>query len=201
MFGSSTMSGGSANVVYERVKWQMSPGGRWGMKKNRTINGPGILVALLSSAGLAPIAQAAQSVARQWNEELIGAIRIDLARPTVHARNLFHVSVAMWDSWAAYDPTADTFLIREHAFADDVETARAETISYAAYRVLKERFAISPGAATSLPRFDARMAALGYDKNFTSTVGESPAALGNRIAQAVIQFGLNDNSNEAHGYP
>ena len=33
---------------------------------------------------------AQHSVARDWNEELLDAIRIDFARPTVHARNLFH---------------------------------------------------------------------------------------------------------------
>lgn len=140
------------------------------------------------------------SVARQWNEQLLSAIRRDLARPTVHARNLFHVSAAMWDGWAVYDSTADTFLISEHATANDSQAAREETISYAAYRVLRARFATSPGAMTSLASFDAKMAALGYDKNFTSTVGNSPAALGNRIGQAVIQFGLADHSNEAGGY-
>ena len=31
------------------------------------------------------------------------AIRRDVPRPTVHARNLFHVSIAMWDAWAAGD--------------------------------------------------------------------------------------------------
>ena len=35
-----------------------------------------------------------QSVARQWNELLLQSIRGDFARPTVHARNLYHVSVA-----------------------------------------------------------------------------------------------------------
>ncbi|MBI4719023.1 MAG: vanadium-dependent haloperoxidase [Planctomycetes bacterium] len=140
------------------------------------------------------------SIARQWNEELLSAIRRDFARPTVHARNLFHVSLAMWDAWAAYDPLADTFLVSEHAFAADVATARDEAISFAAYRVLRARFAASPGAALSLASFDARMAALGYDRNFTSTLGDSPAALGNRIAGAVLQFGYADHSNELLGY-
>lgn len=140
------------------------------------------------------------SVARQWNELMISAIRRDLARPTVHARNLFHVSLAMYDAWTSFDPTADSFLTHEHSAAVDVEAARAEAVSFAAYRVLKSRFATSPGAAISLPSFDARMTALGYDKDFTSTVGNSPAALGNRIAQAVLAFGLADHSNEAGGY-
>ncbi|WNH08384.1 hypothetical protein [Thalassobellus suaedae] len=39
-----------------------------------------------------------KSVARLWNEALLDAIRRDYARPTVHARNLFHTSVAMYDA-------------------------------------------------------------------------------------------------------
>src|SRR3954453_17902178 len=45
-------------------------------------------------------------VARVWDEAMLDAIRRDLPAPTTHARNLFHVSAAMWDAWAAYDPTA-----------------------------------------------------------------------------------------------
>ena len=56
------------------------------------------LIFLLAATG----ANAQQSVARQWNEQVLEAIRHDYARPTVHARNLFHVSVAMYDAWAAY---------------------------------------------------------------------------------------------------
>jgi FMN-dependent NADH-azoreductase len=48
----------------------------------------------------------AQSVARQWNEALLGTIRLDYSAPTVHSRNLFHLSAAMYDAWAAYDPRA-----------------------------------------------------------------------------------------------
>lgn len=140
------------------------------------------------------------SAAREWNEQMLAAIRRDLARPTIHARNLFHVSLAMYDAWASYDPYSDTFLTHVQATADDLEAARAESISFAAYRVLRTRFASSPGAAASLASFDGKMTALGYDRNFTSTVGDSPAAIGNRIAQAVLAFGLADHSNEAGGY-
>ncbi|MGB1242664.1 MAG: hypothetical protein ACPG49_09085, partial [Chitinophagales bacterium] len=51
------------------------------------------------------------SIARQWNEKILDAIRGDFARPTVHARNLFHTSVAMYDAWAAYDSIADTYFL------------------------------------------------------------------------------------------
>src|SRR5437868_14304158 len=82
--------------------------------------------------------QPAQSVARRWDEALLDAIRRALPNPPVHARNLFHVSVAMWDAWAAYDPTAMGYLFKEKLNVDrcDVGAARNEAISYAAYRVL-----------------------------------------------------------------
>ena len=44
------------------------------------------------------------------------------------------------------------------------------------------------------------MDALGYDRGITTTDGDSPAALGNRIAEAVIAFGWVDGSNEANNF-
>ncbi|MEE2662544.1 MAG: vanadium-dependent haloperoxidase [Myxococcota bacterium] len=142
----------------------------------------------------------AQSIARQWNEALLSAIRVDFARPTVHARNLWHTSVAMWDAWAAYDETALNYLHDEKMSAVDVAAARAETLSYACYRILEERFLGSPGEIESLAAFDALMAAHGYDINITTTFGATPAALGNRIAETVLEFGYLDNSNELGNY-
>ena len=77
-----------------------------------------------------------RSVARVWDEALLDAIRRDVPAPTVHARNLFHTSAAMWDAWAAYDPDADGYFVHEKLEADDVQAAREAAISYAAYRIL-----------------------------------------------------------------
>lgn len=146
------------------------------------------------------IAAAQQSVARQWNEELLEAIRNDDAGPPVHSRNLFHTSAAMYDAWAAYDDRAQGWLFREKHVAANVDKARAEAISYAAYRVLSHRFAKSPGAAGTLASFDVRMAALGYDIAYTYTRGNDPGAVGNRIAAAYIDYGYTDGSNEPNDY-
>ena len=140
------------------------------------------------------------SVARRWDEALLDAIRRALPAPTVHARNLFHVSAAMWDAWAAYDPQASGYFVSEKHTAPDVTAARNEAISYAAYRVLTERYIKSVGADASLSEFDDLMDSLCYPINVTTTVGDSPAAVGNRIAKAVIAYGLADGSNQATGY-
>jgi hypothetical protein len=140
------------------------------------------------------------SVARQWNEQLLQAIRNDTARPPVHARNLYHVSAAMWDAWAVYDPVAKGVFAVEKLTAKDVEAAREEAISFAAYRMIQHRYQNSPGAAATMANIDAHMDLLGYDRHFTSTVGTSPAAVGNRCAQMVIDAGLADGSNEINNF-
>jgi len=144
----------------------------------------------------------AQSVARQWNDEQLAAIRLDLARPTVTARNLYHVSAAMWDAWAAFDPAAAAVIAVDipDMSAGDVSAARNMAISYAAYRVLNNRYASSPNAAASLAAFTARMNTLGYDPTYTGTAGGTPADLGNAIGAAVIAFGLVDGSNQQNAY-
>ena len=140
------------------------------------------------------------SVARLWNEAALASIRGDLARPTVHARNLFHVSLAMWDAWAVYDDVAAAILSRERITASDIPAAREEAISFATYRVLRTRFAGSPSANSLLSSYDDLMEELGYDLSITTTEGNSPAAVGNRIAERVLAFGLTDGSNESEGF-
>ncbi len=168
---------------------------------------------LPAASAFGAIGQPGRSVARLWDEQLLAAIRIDIPKPPAHARNLFHLSVAMWDAWAAYSPTAVGYLVTEKHSAADVEAARAEAISHAAYRLLKYRFPVGyldidfkpchPNDAISQAAFDAQMDALGYDRTITTTEGDSPAALGNRIAAAVIAYGQTDGSNEGVGlcYP
>src|SRR5713101_83141 len=140
------------------------------------------------------------SVARRWDEALLDAIRRSLPNPPVHARNLFHVSVAMWDAWAAYDTTASGYLFKEKLNAPDVPAARNEAISYAAYRVLSARFIKAVGADKSLSEFDDLMDALCLPIANAGTDGASPAAVGNRIAKGVLEYGKTDGSNEANGY-
>lgn len=140
------------------------------------------------------------SVARRWDEALLDAIRRDVPMPTVHARNLFHVSAAMWDAWAAYSPDAAGYFVDEKHTASDIAAARNEAISYAAYRILERRYMNAGGASDSIPEFDALMAALCYPTEVTTTEGDSPAAVGNRIAAAILAFGLADGSNEQGGY-
>lgn len=159
------------------------------------------------------IGNAQHSVAREWNEELLEAIRRDYARPTIHARNLFHSSILMYDAWAVFNSTAETLFLGKSfagytvdfngiATPSDVDAATHEIMSYALYRLLTHRFANSPNATTTLAAFTTRFQSYGYDVNFTSTdySGGSYAALGNYFAEKMIAFGMQDGSNEADEY-
>lgn len=155
---------------------------------------------------------AQHSVARIWNEALLQSIREDFARPPIHARNLWHTSLAMYDAWAAYDNVASTYFLGKtvHGYTcpytgtvipEDIEAAREEAISFAAYRVLSHRFKISPGAAAAQVRFDSIMTSLGYDyNNISLDYSNSPAGLGNYIGTFIINYGFQDGSNEAGNY-
>ncbi len=140
------------------------------------------------------------TVARRWDEALLDAIRRALPAPTVHARNLYHASAAMWDAWAAYDPDASGVYVTEKASAPDTNAARDEAISYAAYRLLTARYISSVGGDESLSEFADLMDALCYPLDLTTTTGDRPAALGNRIAATIIEATREDGSNEAGGY-
>lgn len=156
------------------------------------------------------------SVAHQWTEEILFCIRNSFARPPIHARNLFHLSVVMHDAFSAYKVGSKTVLLDNewHGFytpfygveipstPGGIEEAQEEAISYGAYRFLRWRFQNAPGVAAIYIALDARMALLGYDISITSVdyVNDGPAALGNYIAQQIIAFGLQDGSNEAANF-
>jgi hypothetical protein len=153
------------------------------------------------------------SIAQFWSMQLLKSIRKDFARPPVHARNLYHISIAMHDAWAVYSPNAETYFLGKNvngftaAFLGvpppaDIEAARKMAISYAAYRLIKHRFALAPGLAVITANINHQMDSLGYDINYTAIdyANGNPAALGNYIANRIIAYGYQDGSNEINNY-
>jgi hypothetical protein len=148
------------------------------------------------------------SIARWWNEALLDAIRKDFPAPTIHARNLFHLSAAMWDAYWPYQAEgwsrAAPLFVREApplpAALEAREAAQRQAMSHAAYVVLTERYRASPGRERSQAGFRWLMVQSGYDPEFTGTTGDSPAAVGNRIGLGLLARTRNDGANEANAY-
>lgn len=136
-----------------------------------------------------------QSVARRWDEAMLEAIRRDTPAPTVHARNLFHTSAAMWDAWAAYDNNAEALFFDAEATGD--ENDRMVSISYAAHAMLTSRYRNAVGGTESLEAFDVELEqqCLNADPSTSSA-----AELGVAIAQHILEQSIDDGSFELDGY-
>ena len=158
------------------------------------------LLLLIFAVSLAVRALGTQSVARVWDERALAAIRVDTPHPPAQARNLFSLSICMWDAWAAYDTNgAVGFVYHGKHTAADVAAARNEAISFAAYRMLKERHAYSKTFSNTLVLDDAQMTALGYDTNNFSTNTSTPAGVGNSVYAAVSAWFINDGARQTNG--
>ena len=163
--------------------------------------------------GVAPTANV--STARRWNEVLLAAIRNDYARPTVHARNLFHISAAQYDAWAGMvgnvDPAPKPWLLGSTEVVscplEDLNVSFTDedigvALSYASFRLIRHRFSRSPGLSQIVKDSNALMSFLELDtEDRDSDYSDgSPSALGNYIASCYIAFGQADYANEYDDY-
>ncbi|HET9291104.1 MAG TPA: hypothetical protein VFQ49_08475, partial [Actinomycetes bacterium] len=133
----------------------------------------------------------------RWSEQTLAAIRVLKTGPTINARAIAVVDTAMYDAWAAYDPTAvGTRLggsLRRPA-AERTDAYKSQAVSYAAYRALLNLF---PARQAD---FGALMTGMGYNPDDASTDPASPTGVGNQAAAAVLAFRATDGSNQANNY-
>jgi hypothetical protein len=150
-------------------------------------------------------AAASNSVARVWDERALAAIRVDTPHPPAQARNYFSLSVCMYDAWTAYDTNGAVgylyHLKHTPPTGMDVAEARRRAISFAAWRMLKERHVYSRTAATTLAADDAQLEALGLDTNNVSRDTSTPEGVGNSVYDAVSAWFINDGARQTNGTP
>src|SRR4051812_49386172 len=137
------------------------------------------------SSALIASAAPSNSIARVWNERALAAIRADTPHPPAQARNYFSFSVCAYDAWAAYDPNAVGYIYRGKHTAANVASARSNAISYAVFRMMKERHVYSRTASLTLTADDVLMTSLGYNINDQSRDTSTPTGVGNSVYDAV----------------
>ncbi len=156
--------------------------------------GLALLIPGVSAQGTGPL-----TIARFWNEQNLAAIRIDNPHPPAQARNLFSTASCMYDAWAAYTNGPVGFVYHDKHTAGDIEAARREAISYAAYRMLKERYFFSRSADTTLALLSNAMVSLGYNPANNTRDVSTPAGVGNSVYDAVSAYFINDGCRQTNG--
>ena len=127
-----------------------------------------------------------QSVAREWNEEVLNAIRNDFARPTVHARNLFHTSLANPVRTGPNDRTYGMIYI-----ADMSITTSGNYEQYALYEGLRYHHIVSP--LTKMPEhYYYTITVLGDDAGALDAISTALFSMPPNVLDSWINENLED---------
>ncbi|MEM9566534.1 MAG: vanadium-dependent haloperoxidase, partial [Actinomycetota bacterium] len=147
------------------------------------------------------------SVARAWNEQALDAIRRDFPAPTVHARNLYHLSALQHDLWVAFEGTGSPALLVDQPSPSppsngstdrdstdgEATDGLVEAMAHGAHHLLTHRYRNAIGGDESLAAFDDLLACSGP--------GDTEAAsYGVERATALIDLTIDDGSRETSGY-
>ena len=151
------------------------------------------LICLPFSTGRALLAQDNENIVIKWNNIILSSIRNTHLAPPQTARALAIVHTCIYDGWAAYDKVAvgTRFggTLRRPENEHTVEN-KEKAVSFAAYRALID---LVPTQKSLLDNF---MKDLGYDPQDNSIDITTPAGIGNKVANAVIEFRHADGSNQ-----
>lgn len=155
--------------------------------------------------------QKEHSVAREWMDIVLDMVVRDGQGPTIQARNLFHISAAMYDAWAAYDSNQKTYFLDKNykgfnlpfnrdfkKISKNTDSLRKIAMTYAAFGVAYGRYSQYGSKGRTIDYLFDKMDSLGYKVSSRKMNYEegSPEALGNYIANYIIELGDNDNSRE-----
>jgi hypothetical protein len=156
------------------------------------------------------------SASRLWNEINLLLVRNDLARPTVTARNLFHLSALQWDVHALYDGQPTYFSLDYPSLAAKNSELEQVSLHYASYTFLKERYRLAPGNTDDIfPEFGDEEPDLYIDSilervllrlGLRTQILDLPleyqqaALIGIQVAETILASQKNDGSFEDNGY-
>ncbi|ERT07868.1 hemolysin-type calcium-binding repeat family protein [Lyngbya aestuarii BL J] len=137
------------------------------------------------------------TISVMWDQAAQQAVTETKVGPTVGSRAYSMVHTAMFDAWAAYDPTAIATQLGDQLQrpeAENTDAHKTEAMSYSAYRVLTDLF------PEQVEIFDQLMADLGFDPNNTTSDTTTAAGIGNVSANALLEFRQQDGSNQLNDY-
>ncbi|XOV67737.1 MAG: vanadium-dependent haloperoxidase [Fluviicola sp.] len=174
-----------------------------------------ILLIILFSALSAKGQDSEKSVARIWIDAHLRAIQKDGLGPTIHSRNLYQLSAGMYDLWTVFKGDKEETIFLGKGFGDfpcefegypvpeNRDSAVNVAINYYAFRLTTARFGQYSSKGRTHDIFVFEFDSTGLDPSFRSTdySSGSPAALGNYLAEKMIEFAWDvDPASELEGY-
>lgn len=131
-----------------------------------------------------------------WDQAIQAAVIEESPGPTIASRAYAVLHTAIFEAWAAYDPTAigtasfDGLQVNASLITD---ANKMESMSYAAYVAALDLF------PDQQETFDTLMAELGYSIDLNGSLSDA-ASLGIVAGEAVIAARVGDGSNQENGY-
>ncbi|RYZ97689.1 MAG: phosphoesterase [Moraxellaceae bacterium] len=160
----------------------------------RLLNKKHLLMGMaLASSLMALSAQAAPNAVTIWEEAVLAAIRTTRPGPPMTARAIAIVNTCMYDAWAVYDKKAAGTMLGNslrRPVLERTDANKTQAISYAAYRAAVDLF---PAVKAS---FDAVLTAQGFNPSNTSMDVATPAGVGNKTCQALLDYRHHDGANQ-----
>mgnify|MGYP003691902905 CR=1 FL=1 len=154
--------------------------------------------------------------ARKWIDQVLFSVKWDSQGPTIQSRNIYHLTLAMYEAWAFYHPNyKQSFLGKKSGdflceFDSDFDfkkmnpdSASEVALNQAAFYLMFHRWSRYSSKNRGVVDGIIDLAdSLGVDKSYSDDnyKNGSPESLGIYIAKKIMEFGLQDGSNEENDY-
>jgi hypothetical protein len=160
-----------------------------------------------------------KSSARQWIDQVLYAVKWDSQGPTIQSRNIYHLTLAMYEAWAFYHKDYEASFLGKKTggyYCDfdtnfthtilNVDSAAEVALNQASLRLMHNRWSRysskNRGVVGIVEGFSDLADSLNVDRGYYSADYHNgdARALGNYIAEKIIEFGMQDGSNESDEY-
>lgn len=152
-----------------------------------------VSLAIDADSQLVSVADPTPSISAMWDQAVQDAVITTAPGPTIASRAYAMMHTAMYDAWSAFDALATSTTLDDTLQRPAIENTdgnKKVAMSFAAYRVLEDLF------ADQTATFDGLMHQLGFNPLNRTTDPATPAGVGNRMAEALLEYRHDDGSNQ-----
>lgn len=140
------------------------------------------------------------NAARRWDEMTLALVRRDIPMPGVHARNLYTLSLALYETWAHAAHAPSFIQLSLPTWEGGEPQALADAMDYAAYRVLAFRYSLAKEPKPLVACVNSLMIKLHHDGNRAFVASTDAAKFGQAVGDGVLTAMHTDGANERNRY-